>query len=127
MLKIKLLPRGKKHQITYRIVVAECRSKSDGKFIDDLGFFIPQTKTLELNKEKMAVWLKNGAQITLGVDKLINPDKFPKKIKNVKEEKKVKPEVKEETIETKEKVAEIPTEEVKEEVKAETTSEEKSE
>jgi len=113
MLKIKLLPRGKKHQITYRIVVAECRSKSDGKFIDDLGFYIPQTKSLELNKEKMAVWTKNGAQITLGVDKLINPGKFPKKIKNIKEEKKVEVEQKEEIAETKEEVVETPSEEVK--------------
>lgn len=113
MLKIKLLPRGKKHQITYRIVVAECRSKSDGKFIDDLGFYTPQTKTLELNKEKMSQWQKNGAQITTGVDKLINPDKYPKKIKNIKEEKKVETEVKEEVAKTKEEVAETPVEEVK--------------
>ncbi len=113
MLKIKLLPRGKKHQITYRIVVAECRSKSDGKFIDDLGFYTPQTKTLELNKEKMSQWQKNGAQITTGVDKLINPDKYPKKIKNIKEEKKVETEVKEEVTETKKEVAETPVEEVK--------------
>lgn len=116
MLKIKLLPRGKKHQITYRIVVAECRSKSDGKFIDDLGSYIPQTKTIDINKEKMAQWQKNGAQLTMGVDKLINPDKYPKKIKNIKEEKKVESELKEEAVET-------PTEEVK----TENTSEEKSE
>lgn len=84
MIKIKLLPRGKKHQITYRIVVAEDRSKSDGKFIADLGFYTPQTKTLEINKESFAQWQKNGAQVTEGVDKLLNPDKYPKKIKNVK-------------------------------------------
>lgn len=119
MLKIKLLPRGKKHQITYRIVVAECRSKSDGKFIDDLGFYTPQTKSLELNKEKMAVWTKNGAQITTGVDKLINPDKYPKKIKNVKEEKKAESEVKEEIVESKDETTETSTEEVKEEVTTE--------
>ena len=41
--------------------------------------------SLELNKEKMSQWQKNGAQITTGVDKLINPDKYPKKIKNIKE------------------------------------------
>lgn len=123
MLKIKLLPRGKKHQITYRIVVSECRSKSDGKFIDDLGFYTPQTKTLELNKEKMSQWQKNGAQVTTGVDKLINPDKYKKKIKRVKEEKKaevetassepVESEVKEEKVETKEEVTEASSEEVK--------------
>ena len=87
MIKIKLLPRGKKHQITYRIVVAEDRSKSDGKFIADLGFYTPQTKALEINKEAMADWQKKGAQITEGLDKLLNPDKYPKKIKNVKEAK----------------------------------------
>ena len=87
MIKIKLLPRGKKHQVTYRIVVAEDRSKSDGKFIADLGFYTPQTKTLEINKESFAQWQKNGAQVTEGVDKLLNPDKYPKKIKRVKETK----------------------------------------
>jgi len=37
MLKIKLYPRGKKHQRTFRIVVAERRSKFNGKFVEDLG------------------------------------------------------------------------------------------
>jgi len=87
MIKIKLLPRGKKHQITYRVVVAEDRSKCDGKFIADLGFYTPQTKTLEINQEAFAQWQKNGAQVTEGVDKLLNPDKYPKKIKKVKESK----------------------------------------
>jgi len=110
MLKIKLLPRGKKHQITYRIVVAQDRSKSDGKFITDLGFFTPQTKTLNLDQTKMDQWIKDGAQLTTGVDKLINPDKYPKKIKKVKE---IKPE------ETKETEA---TETEKEEAKSEETA-----
>lgn len=128
MLKIKLLPRGKKHQITYRIVVAECRSKSDGKFIDDLGFYTPQTKKLELNQEKMSQWQKNGAQVTEGVDKLINPDKYPKKIKNTKEEKKTEAEteIKEETVKT-EEVNEAPVEETKEEVEKEVKEEIKTE
>ncbi|PIU73274.1 30S ribosomal protein S16 [Candidatus Shapirobacteria bacterium CG06_land_8_20_14_3_00_40_12] len=81
MLKIKLKPNGKIHQRSFRIVVAEDRSKSDGKFIADLGFYTPQTKTLSLNKEKMTTWIKNGAHLTTGVDKLLNPDKYPNKIK----------------------------------------------
>jgi len=98
MLKIKLKPNGKIHQRSYRIVIAECRSKGNGKFIDDIGFYTPQTKTLQIDQEKMATWVKNGAQLTEGVDKLLNPDKFPKKIKRKVEEKKVevKEEVKEE-------------------------------
>jgi small subunit ribosomal protein S16 len=99
MIKIKLLPRGKKHEITYRIVVAESRSKSDGKFIADLGFYTPQTKTLELDKKVMADWQKKGAQVSEGVDKLLNPDKYPKKIKvkKVKEEKVEKTKIEEPT------------------------------
>jgi len=81
MLKIKLKPTGKIHQRSFRIVVSPDRSKSNGKFIDDLGFYTPTTKTLEINKDKMAQWLKNGAQLTTGVDKLLNPDKFPRKKK----------------------------------------------
>jgi len=81
MLKIKLFPKGKKHQRTFRIVVAESRTKYNGNFVDDLGFYTPQTKTLQIDKEKLQKWIKNGAQITLGTDKLLNPDKYPKKIK----------------------------------------------
>lgn len=86
MLKIKMRPNGKIHQRSFRIVVAEQHSKMDGKFIADLGFYTPQSKTLEINKDEMAKWVKNGAQITLGVDKLLNPAKYPNK-KKVKKSK----------------------------------------
>lgn len=87
MLKIKLFPKGKKHQRTFRLVVAESRSKFDGNFVDDIGFYTPQSKTLEVDKVKLAQWQKNGAQVTLGVDKLLNPDKHVrvKKVKPIKE------------------------------------------
>ena len=86
MLKIKLFPKGKKHQRTFRIVVAEARSKFNGKVVADLGFVTPQTKTIQINKDLFAEWTKKGAQVTTGVDKLLNPDKYPKKVK-VKETK----------------------------------------
>ena len=72
MLKVKLFQRGKKHQRTYRIVIAEARSKRDGKFIDDLGFWNPQTKELKINKKKLKRWTSNGAQLTEGVRKLVS-------------------------------------------------------
>ncbi len=101
MLKIKLAPRGKTHQITYRIVVAKDRSKLNSALIDDLGFYTPQTKTLEVDKQKIADWIKKGAKVTFGVDRLLNPAKYPKKIKpKVEKEKveKIKEEVKKEEI-----------------------------
>jgi len=85
MLKIKLSPRGKKHQRTFRIVVTEARSKIERNFIDDLGFFTPQTKTLNLDQDKFSRWLKNGAKVTLGVDKLLHPDLHPRKTKKKSE------------------------------------------
>ena len=87
MLKIKLAPRGKIHQITYRIVIAQDRSKLNGPVIDDLGFYTPQTKTFEINKQKLADWQKKGAQLTYGVDRLLNPSKYPKKVKTVADKK----------------------------------------
>jgi small subunit ribosomal protein S16 len=124
MLKIKLSPRGKKHQITYRIVIAERRSKLNGKFIDDIGFYTPQTKTIEIDKKKMAQWIKNGAQLTTGVDKLLNPKKYPNKKKAKKE--KIETSVKEKT-----KVSDTQSPEnkspVKEEVKKDSTEEKKEE
>ncbi len=79
MLKIKLSIRGKKHQRTYRIVVAEAKSKSGGKFVDDLGFYTPQTKTLQLNRDRLNDWLKKGAQSTLGLNRLLDPANYPTK------------------------------------------------
>jgi len=124
MLKIKLKPNGKIHQRSFRVVVSECRSKSNGKFVDDIGFYTPQSKTLQIDKVKMAQWLKNGAQLTEGVDKLLNPDKYPrkKKAKEIKEKVEKIVEKKEEKIEVKTeetKAEETVAEEVKEEVKTE--------
>ena len=131
MLKIKLKPNGKIHQRSFRIVVSPDRSKSNGKFVDDIGFYTPQTKTLQIDKEKMAQWLKNGAQLTEGVDKLLNPNKYPrvKKVKPAKEEKiekkiELKTEAKtEEVVETTQTILESPVLSDKENVKTEEVAE----
>lgn len=71
MLKIKLFIRGHRNQRTYRIVVAEKKSKRDGKYIEDLGYYNPQTKEFKLDKAKLEVWEKKGAQQTDGIRKLL--------------------------------------------------------
>lgn len=114
MLKIKLKPNGKIHQRSFRIVISPDRSKSNGKFIDDIGFYTPQTKTFQIDKAKLAQWLKNGAQLTEGVDKLLNPDKYPRPVK-VKKEKEIKKKVEvkvEETPVVEEVATDVKTEEV---------------
>ncbi len=64
MLAIKLRRQGKKHQASFRVVVAERRSKLGGKFVDDLGWYDPHSKNFEIKKEKVEHWLKVGAKPT---------------------------------------------------------------
>jgi len=71
MLAIKFQRQGKKHQAHFRLVVAEKRSKADGKFVDDLGWFDPHSKKFEIKKDKIEHWLKVGAQPTPSTHNLL--------------------------------------------------------
>ncbi len=64
MLAIKFKPLGKKHQKTYRIIVAEKRSKLNGRFVDDLGWVNPHTDAFNIKTELAKKWIANGAQPT---------------------------------------------------------------
>lgn len=76
MLKIKLQPVGKKGQKIFRIVVDQARSKLNSSHIDQIGTYNPKTKDFNLDKKALKKWQKNGAQVTIGVDKLINPENY---------------------------------------------------
>lgn len=71
MLAIKFKRQGKKHQASFRVVVAEKRSKVKGKFVDDLGWLDPHSKKFDLKKEKVEYWLKVGAKPTHSVHNLL--------------------------------------------------------
>ena len=73
MVKIRLQRQGKKKAPFYHIVVADSRSPRDGKIIEKVGTYNPMTEpaTIEINKEKVAEWVKNGAKPTDTVKKLI--------------------------------------------------------
>jgi small subunit ribosomal protein S16 len=64
--KIRLQRHGKKGKPFYWIVAADSRSKRDGKFLDKLGIYNPNTNpaTIELNVDGTVQWLQNGAQPT---------------------------------------------------------------
>jgi len=64
--KIRLQRHGRKQAPYYHIVVADARAPRDGKFIELIGSYKPQTvpATIELNNEKAIKWLENGAQPT---------------------------------------------------------------
>ncbi len=64
--KIRLAKRGRKKLPIFDIVVADSRSPRDGKFIEKLGSYNPQTHpaTIVLNEEKAFDWIMKGAQPT---------------------------------------------------------------
>ena len=66
MVKIRLARRGRKKAATYDIVVADARAPRDGKFIEKIGTYNPQTApaTVLVNIDKAVKWLLNGAQPT---------------------------------------------------------------
>jgi len=64
--KIRLQRHGKKGKPFYWIVAADARSKRDGKFLEKLGIYNPNTNpaTIDLNLDQAVQWLHNGAQPT---------------------------------------------------------------
>ena len=78
MLAIKLNRIGKKHQPTFRIVVAEKRSKMGGKYVEDLGFWNPRDKAHSVNTERAAYWISVGAQPTDTVHNILVKDQVIK-------------------------------------------------
>ena len=62
--KIRLKRVGAKNKPAFRIVVADGRSPRDGRFIEELGTYLPRNKgnnvTMDLDRAKY--WLSKGAQ-----------------------------------------------------------------
>ncbi len=64
--KIRLQRHGKKGKPFYWIVAADARSKRDGKYLEKIGTYNPNTNpaTVDLNLDAAVQWLHNGAQPT---------------------------------------------------------------
>ena len=71
--KIRLRRMGQKKAPFYRIVVADSRSPRDGKCIEEIGTYNPNTDPSEfkIDEELAKKWLSNGAQPTAVVGKLL--------------------------------------------------------
>ena len=158
MLAIRMQRTGRKGYPMYRVIVQEAhRQPTSGRVVANLGSYNPHTKETTLNTEKAAVFLKNGAQPSDRVVKLlqaqkvtlpawvkVTSDKKQKTIKSAEKLRRNQPkeeapieaaapveEIKEspvEPVEAKETIAEAPVEEVKEATeKTEISEEEKTE
>ena len=70
---IRLRRMGSTRRPSYRVVVADSRSPRDGRFIEIVGRYNPQTdpSTIDLDEAKVKDWLGKGAQPTEAVARLI--------------------------------------------------------
>ena len=71
--KIRLARHGAKKRPYYRIVVADARCPRDGKFIEEIGRYNPcaNPAMVKFDLEKVDQWIKNGAQPTDTVARLL--------------------------------------------------------
>ena len=71
--RMRLTRVGSKKNPIYRVVVADSRSPRDGKFIEIVGRYNPQTQpsTIEIDEAKVKDWISKGAQPTDSVQKLL--------------------------------------------------------
>ena len=78
--KIRLTRMGKKKAPFYRIIVADGRAPRDGRFIETIGIYDPnqEPSAVKIDKEAAEKWLKNGAQPTEVVAKLLKAEGFIK-------------------------------------------------
>ena len=73
MVKIRLRRDGAKKAPYYKVVVADSRFPRDGRFIEEIGVYDPMKEpaTIKIDVEKYETWIKNGAQPTDRVKKLL--------------------------------------------------------
>ena len=76
--KLRLTRVGSKKNPVYRIVAADSRSPRDGKFLEIVGRYNPQTdpSTIELDEERIRHWLSQGAQPSNTVQRLLKAKEF---------------------------------------------------
>jgi small subunit ribosomal protein S16 len=75
--RVRLTRVGSKKNPIWRVVVADGRSPRDGRFIETVGHYNPQTQpsTIVLDRERVQHWIERGAQPSPTVKKLMRaPD-----------------------------------------------------
>ncbi|MBR1801920.1 30S ribosomal protein S16 [Candidatus Saccharibacteria bacterium] len=77
MLAIRLQRNGRTHLPVYRIIVQESqRHPLSGRVVAEVGSYDPQTKKTVLDKEKIEFYLKNGAQPSTRVARILTLEKI---------------------------------------------------
>lgn len=79
MVVIRLARGGSKKRPFYNIIVADSRSRRDGRFIERVGFYNPvaneKQERVRLAHDRLNHWVEQGAQLSDAVRKLVNEQK----------------------------------------------------
>jgi len=75
MVTLKLSRAGSKKRPVFHLVVKDSRARRDGRFIENLGYYAPQSKMLVLKHDRIAYWLSAGAQASETAKGLIKKSK----------------------------------------------------
>ena len=68
---IRLARQGSKKRPFYRIVAADKRSPRDGRFIEQIGFYDPRSRSFHLDMQRYSHWMGNGAQASDTIASLV--------------------------------------------------------
>lgn len=79
--KIRLKRFGAKNRRHWRIVVSDAKMPRDGRFIEEIGYYdpLPKAEKIEIKKERLDYWVKQGAQISVALRSLIRKSNRKKK------------------------------------------------
>ncbi|MEQ8274192.1 MAG: 30S ribosomal protein S16 [Deltaproteobacteria bacterium] len=75
MLTLRLARAGTKKRPVYHLVAADQRARRDGRFVENLGYYIPAKEVLVLKQDRIDYWLSVGAQTSPTVKSLIKKAK----------------------------------------------------
>jgi small subunit ribosomal protein S16 len=84
--KIRLARMGRKNVSRFRIVAIDGHKKRDGRCLEILGSYNPQSnpKRFIINTERVSYWLGTGAQPSETIQNLLKQDRFYEKMEGVK-------------------------------------------
>ena len=71
MVKLRLSRQGSKKNTFYRIVAIEEGRARGGRTLDTLGYWYPKKKSVSIDKKKLTHWVRQGAQTTQALEKII--------------------------------------------------------
>ena len=70
-IRLRRIGKNPKKRPHFRVSVFDERRSRDSRFIEEIGFYSPMTKTVKINKERYDFWVKNGAQVSETIKTLI--------------------------------------------------------